>query len=89
MVCAVKIAFSASGSWEECEHAPIKGQSPQEFVVDLGASGPEVLFHAPPSRRLFTRSDRAGKSSGSMKAAKSAASFGEYVSGVVRCLVLH
>ena len=65
MACAVKIAFSASGSWEACEHAPVKSQSPQEFaVVDLGASGPEVLLHALPSCRLISRAGRAGQVKG-------------------------
>ena len=45
-------------------------------------SGPEVLFHALPSRRLLTRASRAGQVTGSIKAAKSAASFGEYVAGI-------
>ena len=83
MACAVKIAFSDSGSWEACEHAPVEGQSPLVFAVEgLGESELEVLLRVLPSRRFFTRAGRSGHVKGSIKASKSAASLGKYVAGI-------
>ena len=50
--------------------------------MDLGASGAEVLFHALPLIDYLQGLVDQGKSRGSIKAAKSAASFDEYVAGI-------